>query len=54
VGQHWQQRQIAVTHRVFRLDRRSSTWHLVHFPKGELYGAGGSQLVFADWTGGIK
>jgi hypothetical protein len=37
--------------RTFRLDRAASAWVEVSAPQGELYGADGDELVFAQWEG---
>jgi hypothetical protein len=40
----------AKSKQVFRLNRATSTWDLVSAPNGELYGADGDKLVFAQWS----
>lgn len=48
-GQAYVQRHAARgSGQVFRLDRESSTWQAVTAPAGQLYGADGDQLVFAE------
>ena len=37
------------SNQIFRLNRTTSSWDLVHAPDANLYGADGDKLVFARW-----